>query len=113
MSNNIVASELLKLWEYAASIQHTHTADRAFSELFREIDEHWLAASRATDARRGWRAFKCHECDFCWAEPEFEHDANYSVPCPDCTKQGCKPIRSWPDPELKVDEHGNLINGGL
>ena len=80
----------------------------------------WLLQEQAKRAaeksvRRGWRAFKCHdkECGLIWAEPEFEHDANYSVPCPDCTNQGCNPIRSWPDAELKVDEHGNLVNGGL
>ena len=63
--------------------------------------------------RRGWSAFKC-ECGRVWAEPTRDHMVNiYGVMCPDCDQTFCHPIRSWPDPELKVDEHGNLVNGGL
>jgi len=69
------------------------------------------------DVRRGWRAFECELCSLIFAMPTRDHASPSQDDCPHCRAVGdgtqCRPIRSWPDAELVVDEHGNLIGGGL
>ena len=83
------------------------------NEFVDDICEWWDHRKKAV--RRGWRAFKCgrRPCQFVWAEPTAGHDWLDVVRCPNCMTTPCEPVRSWPDSELKVDEHGNLVNGGL
>ena len=38
---------LLKLWEYAAEIQHRVPPEEAFRLLFTKLDEQWIEAARA------------------------------------------------------------------
>lgn len=66
----------------------------------------------APQVRRGWRAFKCIVCGLRFATPCEKHDAVDHTTCPRCLRD-LTPIRSWPDAELKCDEFGNLVNGGL
>lgn len=42
----VVERALLKLWEYAAEIQHTVPKDQAFDLLFKRLDEQWRDAAR-------------------------------------------------------------------
>ena len=67
----------------------------------------------APQVRRGWRAFKCEDCDLLFALPTRDHASPSRDQCPYCKESEPAPFRSWPDHELRVDEHGNLVNGGL
>ena len=64
-----------------------------------------------TEVRRGWRAFKCDFCGHVWDEPSSNHASEKMSTC-NCGTRTLF-VRSWPDPELKVDQFGNLLNGGL
>ena len=73
------------------------------------------AQLRITEVRRGWRVFKCNSsrCQFIWSEPAARHEAKELIRCPRCAVSLNAPVRSLPDPELKCDADGNLLNGGL
>ena len=74
-------------------------------------------AAQFAHVRRGWRAFKCEQCGLVFALPTRDHASQSVEDCPVCRANiaSCEmqPIRSLPDPELKVDAHGNLLNGGV
>ena len=73
-------------------------------------------ANQSQSVRRGWRAFKCEQCGAVFARPiaNISSDAldkiSWCMGCKDCFATF---VRSLPDPELKVDAHGNLLNGGV
>lgn len=46
-----VERALLKLWEYAAEIQHKVPRDQAFDLLFERLDQQWRDAARAARRR--------------------------------------------------------------
>ena len=82
----------------------------------------WLKSEQARRAaeqsvRRGWCVFLCEQCGLVFALPSRDHASPSAEDCPVCRANlaswEMQPIRSWPDPELKVDGSGNLLNGGL
>ena len=60
--------------------------------------------------KQGWRAFKCPECPFGWAEPCRDHKSPSGEHCP-CCNEPVFPYRSWADEALPIDKNGNLTTG--
>jgi hypothetical protein len=68
------------------------------------------------EVRQGWRAFECDVRGLVFALPCRDHSSYSREDCPRCygslDSNPCQPFDSWPDENMRVDQWGNLINGG-
>ena len=61
------------------------------------------------EVRRGWRYFECEECKHQWTEPSRDCRSPSLEMCPKCHDCEVYPISYQPDPKLKSDDMGNLM----